>query len=153
MNLIDLFNRGWEFARVVQGRYVGCMEQNATHRLVCTEWNKPLKTKDPRAAIRDAKTRPDGVALSVCAIPLRGPRIGTASFRIRKPMPVTLWPVYEAKGSLHGKRKLLIWLARETVRKPAPLVRRIKTLSAAKCDALYRTFVRQNQQARRKKRQ
>ena len=151
MNLIDIFNRGWEFACTVRGKYVGCMEQNATHRLVCTEWNKPLKTKDPRAAIRDAKTRPSGVALSVCAIPLRGPRIGTASFRIRKPMPAELWPVYEARGSLHGKRRLLIWLARETVRKPAPLVRRIKTLSSDKCDALYRTFVHQNRKFRKKR--
>lgn len=150
--LILLFNRGFDFARKAGESYHGCPNaKRATHRLICTKWNTASGSKDVRTRIRANKTRPGGWALSVCAVPLKR-RAKPETVRLKRPVPpeeVKVLPVYRQQGTLEGKRRVLIHMARNH-RTPTKMARMIRRLSSAECDRWYRNLRRAEQRAGRR---
>ena len=145
MTLVELYNRGYEYARQVDDGYVGSTRKGATHALACTSWvsNKTLST-DVRKAIREAKTRPVGPALSVCAIPLKKPRKRVCHHKFKRHLTSKAMLAYAPHGGLFGKRSVLVELARLAHRAPVKMKKIIKRLSSSQCDALYRQFLLAN---------
>lgn len=150
--LILLFNRGFDFARKVEETYHGCSDRKrATHKLVCTKWNTPCGSKDVRTRLRADKTRPGGWALSVCAVPLKR-RAKSETIRLKRPIPpeeAKTVPLYRQQGSLEGKRRVLVFMAKNH-RTPTKMARMIRRLSSAECDRWYRNLRRAEQRAGRR---
>ena len=150
MILITLFNRGYDYARrTADGDFAGSPQKGATHTLQCTHWNSDASLPTNfKQRLRALKTRPDGFALSVCAVPIRGfrPRPTTHKFKFR--LEGDNIPVYETQGPLDGKRAVLSFIA-SAHKTPTRMRRIIRHLSSAKCDALYLQFCHANRVARK----
>lgn len=148
--LLRLFNNRVDYVRYDGNVAKPCDKAKATHRLVATSWNNDSAVARQERAKRTQAKRilPVGYALSVCAVPLRELR-DASTLRLRQPFNRAEMPVYEAAGSLPGKRKVLLWLA-TYADNAAKLRKQIKELPAAKCDSLYRNLLRANRRARKR---
>lgn len=151
--LIALFNEGHDFARKEKdGSFVGVPKGNATHKLYCTKWNPNIPhIENVKLRLRAEKTRPDGYALAVCAMPLhRRKEPKHLSQKLRAPIaPKGNMPVFNKHGSLNGQRSVLSAMV-ATHKTPTKMRRLIKTLSADKCYRLYRVLRRASQRAARR---
>ena len=147
MRLIQLFNQGHDFAKLYSSLGYGetwegqMSAKGATHRLVCTAWNKPLKSKNLKLVLRDEKTRPTGFATSVCAVPLKGPHKVVGHFKLKRRADRSSWPIYVAKDSLAGKRHVLKVILHDC-RHRGKALSRLRRMGHAECDRLYRTLRR-----------
>ena len=145
-SLFKLFNVGfYDFARPLPDDHedAGLWEglewpTNATHRLVPGYWNHDKLWK-PNG--KGAVQKPDGFALSVCAVPL------TRKFRLRGKLikvraslpPMKERPVYMAKGDIEGKRNVLHWMVR--VQRAKVSARTINKASYTQLDTIYRNLL------------
>lgn len=152
MILTQLFNKGYDYARrTPDGDFIGADQRTATHQLQCTHWNSDgALPKNFKQRLRALKTRPDGFALSVCAVPINGPRRRPTAHKFKCHLTGDKVPVYEVNGSIEGKRAVLSCMA-DAHRTPTRMRRLIRHLSNAKCDALYLQFVRANRTALKSK--
>jgi hypothetical protein len=153
MQLIQLFNQGYDYARrLSDGGFTGSPEKGATHQLQCTHWNSDgALPKNFKQRLRAMKTRPSGFALSVCAVPLKGPRLRPTKHKFKRHLTGAEVPVYETTGGVEGKRAVLSCMARAH-RTPTTMIRLIRHLSGSNCDALYLQFLRANRAALKKRR-
>lgn len=151
LNLIALFQDGWDYARWDRddGIYYGAERLKATHRLICTRWNTfPQKGTDVKKAIRMVKTRPEGYALAVAAIPLRKRPKRRLSHRLKHGLPTLDVPVYKRHGTLEGRRRVLIYMTSARFHAhPGKMKKLIRSLSGERCNALHQTLLRANKQA------
>jgi len=148
LQLIPLFNAGFDYARKVDGEYVGANKKYATHVLCCTRWNTEIRFSDPKKRLRASRQRPVGYALAVAAIPLRRRKHRT-TLKLKKPVQNPERILYIKRGPLAGKRQILIAMTR-THATPEKMRRMILKMSNAKCDALYRSILTANKVVRRK---
>lgn len=157
LQLIRLFNEGYDYAVkisheswILYPEYSGASRPDlATHRLVCTRWNSfPPRGTDIKKAIRMVKTRPQGYALAVAAIPLRKrPRL-VLSHHLKHGLPTLDVPVYKRTGTLEGRRRVLLYMTSARFHAhPGRMKKLIRSLSGERCNALHLTLLRANKQA------
>lgn len=135
MTLLEMFNKHLiELVRLNKdGSYTpGDKWSPATHRIEVTRWNVREKHQNPKMQIRADKVRPRGLALAVCAVPLRRPVYrGTIKRKHINRSPER--SVFSVTCSLEAKRRILCELLPKKARTTL-------LLPHAKLNALYRSI-------------